>query len=294
MDLLSIFIVIRFVIRIHFRRDMEKIRTGIGERLSHFLILCIGFVFCMAISFTYGWKLSLVIVGYVPIIVATNTIISKVQVKLTARESSDLSIANSAAEEVLSGIRTVKAFCGERIESDRYDKLLRPAQLAGHRRGLYSGVAEAIMRFMFYGSNALAYWYGVRLVLNDRDLDVKEYTPATLMIVSVLIETGDSTLLTNVHTIQALFGMIVGADNISKTTPFLESFSAAQGAAASIFHVIDRQSNIDSMAEPNEPNHSADDNIVKEGIEFENVHFQYPSRPEIPVRTAHIYRRIIE
>lgn len=84
---------------------------------------------------------------------------------------------------MLGGIRTVKAFCGEKQESTRYNNLLLPAQKAGIRKGLFSGIGEGIMRFMFYASNALAYWYGVGLVLADRDKEVKEYTPAVLMIV---------------------------------------------------------------------------------------------------------------
>lgn len=109
------------------------------------------------------------------------------QVKLTTKESSAYAMAGSAAEEVLGGIRTVKAFCGEHIESVRYNNLLIPAQKAGVRKGVFSGVGEGIMRFLFYASNSLAYWYGVSLVLADRDKEEKEYTPAVLMIVSQFI-----------------------------------------------------------------------------------------------------------
>lgn len=185
-------------------RDIEKIRTGIGERLGQFLFLAIGFSYLMAISFSYGWELSLVVIGYVPIIFATNTVISKVQVALTVQESSDMSMAGSAAEEVLAGIRTVKAFCGEHIELLRYDSLLRLAKRAASRRGLYSGLADCVVRSTYYGIIALAYWYGVRLVLKDRDQEHKEHTPATMMI--------------------TLFCVVCGADYISKTTPFLECF----------------------------------------------------------------------
>lgn len=59
-------------------RDIEKIRTGIGEQVSHFFALMVGFVVCVTISFVYGWKLSLVVIGYVPIVVITNMIISRV------------------------------------------------------------------------------------------------------------------------------------------------------------------------------------------------------------------------
>lgn len=60
------------------RSDIEKIRAGIGEQVSHFLSLMVGFVICVTLSFVYGWKLTLVVIGYVPIIVVTNMIISRV------------------------------------------------------------------------------------------------------------------------------------------------------------------------------------------------------------------------
>lgn len=59
-------------------RDIEKIRDGIAEKVSHFLSLIIGFVICLIMSFVYGWKLSLVIVSYVPIVMITSALIAKV------------------------------------------------------------------------------------------------------------------------------------------------------------------------------------------------------------------------
>lgn len=95
------------------------------------------------------------------------------------------------AEEVLSGIRTVFAFGGEKAEVERYDQRLVNAKRAVRMKGLLAGIGDGIMRFLFFGSNALAFWYGVKLVLEDRDkADIdKEYTPAVLMIVcpSILI-----------------------------------------------------------------------------------------------------------
>lgn len=100
------------------------------------------------------------------------------------KESSALAIAGTAAEEVLGGIRTVKAFCTEKQESERYAGLLEPVKQAGVRKGLLSGIGESIMRFMYFASMALAYWYGVSLVLEDRDKEIKEYATSNLMIVS--------------------------------------------------------------------------------------------------------------
>lgn len=92
--------------------------------------------------------------------------------------------AASVVEEVLSGVRTVFAFGGERVEVDRYTKLMLPAKQAAKRKGLYASITDGITRLLFFVSSALSFWFGVQWVLADRDKTDKEYTPATLLIVS--------------------------------------------------------------------------------------------------------------
>lgn len=71
----------------------------------------------------------------------------------------------------------------------------------------------------------------------------------------------------------------MGAENIAKTAPFLDSFAAACGSAASIFSVIDRTSKIDSMS-----NEGKASKLGFQGrITFKNVQFSYPSRSNVQV-----------
>lgn len=77
--------------------------------------------------------------------------------------------------------------------------------------------------------------------------------------------------------------MVVGADNICKTTPFLESFSTAQGAATALYSVIDRSSKIDGWSEEGNSRTPDSGETICGTISFENVHFHYPSRTEVPV-----------
>lgn len=76
------------------------------------------------------------------------------------------------------------AFCGEKNEIERYNHKLDVAKNAVKRKGLLSGIGDGLMRFLFFVSNAIGFWYGVQLVLADRDKEIKDYTPAVLMIVS--------------------------------------------------------------------------------------------------------------
>ncbi|XP_055855395.1 multidrug resistance protein homolog 49 [Episyrphus balteatus] len=238
--------------------DLEKLKEGIAEKVAIFTFLIMTFITSIGASFLYGWELTLVVITCCPFIIISTALVAKIQSSLTVKELKAYSIAGNVAEEVFSGIRTVLAFSGERKESARYNKLLHPAENIGKKKGLYSGIGGGVMWFIIYCSYAIAMWYGVQLIIEDRYKEVRNYTPAVLIIV--------------------LFGVIMGAQNLGFSSPHLEAFAIAKGAARSIFAVIDRQTAIDPMGEE-----GLRPDSISGDIEFENLHFKYPSRPEVQV-----------
>lgn len=70
-------------IALFFCRDIEKIKAGIGEQVSHFLNLTAGFIICVILSFIYGWELTLIVISYIPILCAMNLVIAKVSAHCT-------------------------------------------------------------------------------------------------------------------------------------------------------------------------------------------------------------------
>ncbi|XP_015512051.1 multidrug resistance protein homolog 49 isoform X1 [Neodiprion lecontei] len=238
--------------------DLDKMKDGIGEKLGIFTYLMVSFISSIIISFIYGWKLTLVVLSCAPIIVIATAIVAKVQSSLTAQELAAYGQAGNVAEEVLGAIRTVVAFGGEKKEVSRYAEKLVPADRTGTRRGMWSGVGGGVMWFIIYLSYALAFWYGVQLILEDRPNEKKDYTPAVLVIV--------------------FFGVLAGAQNMGLTSPHLEAFAVARGSAAAVFTVLDRVPIIDSLS-PNGQKLKG----VNGDIEFKDVHFKYPARKDVKV-----------
>lgn len=60
-------------------RDIEKIKNGIAEQVSHFMNQVMTFILCVIISFVYGWQLTLIVVSYVPIVIIMSFLITKVK-----------------------------------------------------------------------------------------------------------------------------------------------------------------------------------------------------------------------
>nr|XP_033786801.1 ATP-binding cassette sub-family B member 5 isoform X3 [Geotrypetes seraphini] len=77
---------------------------------------------------------------------------------------------------------------------------------------------------------------------------------------------------------KVLFCVMFSSYCIGQASPHFEAFSIARGAAFNIFKIIDQKPYIDSFAVDG---HKLD--FVKGTVEFKNVHFCYPSRPDVQV-----------
>lgn len=245
-------------VRSHVRSDLEKLKEGIADKLAIFVHLIMSFLVCVSAALIYGWKLTLVILSCAPVIIISTAFVAKMQSSLTAKELKSYSAAGQIAEEVLSSIRTVVAFGGQAKESARYRANLEPAERTGKLKGMYSGLGGGLMWGFIYCCYALAFWYGLELIIADRHLAEKDYTPAVLIIV--------------------LFGVLAGAQNLGFCSPHMEAFSTAKGSAKAIFDIIARKPAIDSLSEDGLKPVRIDGNIC-----FEDVHFRYPARTDVQI-----------
>ena len=123
--------------------DLERIREGIGDKMSLFIQFTSSFVAGFAIGFIYSWQMTLVMMVLVPFIVATGAWTARVRLKYcdipktpnaphafqvamtrTQVEQQKYSVAGAIAEETLSSIRTVLANNGQKREIARYGNII--------------------------------------------------------------------------------------------------------------------------------------------------------------------------
>ncbi|XP_058257445.1 bile salt export pump isoform X3 [Hemibagrus wyckioides] len=233
--------------------DINKINDAIADQVGIFVQRFTTFVCGFLMGFVKGWKLTLVIISVSPLIGVGAGLMALFVAKLTGWELQAYAKAGAVADEVLSSVRTVAAFGGEKKEVERYDRNLISAQRWGIRKGLIMGFFTGYMWFIIFLCYALAFWYGSSLVV-----DSEEYSPGTLL--------------------QVFFGVLIAALNLGQASPCLEAFASGRGAATIIFETIDREPEIDCLSEAG---YKLDK--VKGDLEFHNVTFHYPSRPEVKI-----------
>ena len=173
------------------------------------------------------------------------------RIRSVSREAHDaLAEAGHAAEESLAGIRTVRAFAREDREERRYGSAVTLTFDLYRRRARAVGGFMSIAFFAAYGSVALVFWNGGRMVVQG-DMSIGDLTAFLLYTLTVAVSiTGLGELWT--------------------------SFARARGASERVFGLIDREPAMDR---------SEGDELTdcRGAVAFEGVGFAYPSRPDVGV-----------
>ncbi|XP_007944027.1 bile salt export pump [Orycteropus afer afer] len=236
-----------------FSDDINKINDAIADQMARFIQYMTTSICGLTMGFYKGWKLSLVIISVSPLLGIGTAIIGLSVSKFTDYELKAYAKAGCVADEVISSVRTVAAFGGEKREVERYEKNLVFAQKWGIRKGIVMGFFTGYFWCLVLLCYALSFWYGSQLVLDEG-----EYTAGTM--------------------IQIFFNVLVAALNLGHASACLEAFATGRAAATSIFKTIDQQSVIDCMSEDG---YKLD--RIKGEVEFHNVTFHYPSRPDVKI-----------
>ncbi|OWF55459.1 Multidrug resistance protein 1 [Mizuhopecten yessoensis] len=234
--------------------DINKIHSGIGDKLGTFLQFFSSFLTGITIGFVCGWKLTLVILSVCPIIMGAAFVFNKILTSVTGNQLQAYAQAGSVAEEVLSSVRTVVAFGGEKKACQKYSERLSEARNFGIKKALGNGISMGVVYFVIFCTYALAFWYGAK---------VSREEPDTYSIGKVLI---------------VFFSVLIGAMSLGTGLPSLQDFTVARAAAYTIYQLIDLNPDIDSSSEQGKsPDH------LEGNIEFEDIEFRYPARPEVKV-----------
>ncbi|XP_071033679.1 ATP-dependent translocase ABCB1 isoform X2 [Parasteatoda tepidariorum] len=238
--------------------DLTRIQDGMGEKVG----ICLSFLsstfLCVGVGLYYGWKLGLVILAITPVTAIAMAVMAKIQANVSREEMQAYGAAGAVAEEVLSSIRTVSAFGGEIKEIQRYENRLLPAMRKGIKRGLWTALGASITWFSIFAGYALAFWYGVQLIIEGYGQVDPEYDGGVLIIV--------------------FFNVMSASMFIGQTSPYFEAFALAKGAAAKIFHIIERKPVIDSSSEE-----GLRPGSLRGVITLRDVNFNYPARKDVAV-----------
>jgi len=239
------------------------IQEGMGRRLAdglHFVAMAIG---GLVIGLVKGWELALVLLAFTPFIAATAFVCMKAMQAATLSGIESYSKAGAIAQEALGNVRTVHSLNAIAHFVDRYDDEVVAATKAGIWKGFTVGWGTGVMYFAVFCTYAGGMFYGAVKVADDQ-LDGHFCA--------------GSSCYDGGRVIVVFFSMINGAMVLGRAGPSVEAISSAKVAAYEVFRAIKAPSKIDSSSDEGQVIAT-----VSGRIQFHNVTFAYPSRPDVHV-----------
>lgn len=204
------------------------------------------------ISLSIGWKLALVCISVVPVLLACGFYRFYLLAQFQRRSKAAYEGSASYACEATSSIRTVASLTREQDVWDAYHAQLdaqgKKSLISVSKSSLLYAASQALVFFCV----ALGFWYGGTL------LGKGEYSVFRFFVCFAEI--------------------LFGAQSAGTVFSFSPDMGKAKNAAAEFRKLFDRKPAIDTWSEEGEKLDSMDG-----AIEFKNVHFRYPTRPEQPV-----------
>ncbi|KAJ5554059.1 hypothetical protein N7513_004018 [Penicillium frequentans] len=239
--------------------DIEVIQSGTSEKVGIVISTVSYFVTSYIVAFIKVPQIAGMLVSVVPCYFIMSYGGGYYIKKYTGRITEHVNAATSIASSSLSHLTLVHAFSSH----ERLEKLFA-AHLSGYRldalkKALAHAVQLGLLYFIAYSSNALAFWEGSRLIADSVESN------------------GSDVSVGAVYTV--IFVLIDASFILSQVAPYVHVFASAAGASEKLMVVINRESQIDGTSESGDKSAPFD----SRDITFNDVHFTYPSRPDVPV-----------
>ncbi|KAL4734901.1 P-loop containing nucleoside triphosphate hydrolase protein [Aspergillus similis] len=204
------------------------------------------------IALSIGWKLALVCISVVPVLLACGFYRFYMLAQFQSRSKLAYEGSANFACEATSSIRTVASLTRERDVWEIYHAQLdaqgRTSLISVLRSSLLYASSQALVFFCV----ALGFWYGGTL-LGHHEYDIFRF-------------------------FVCFSEILFGAQSAGTVFSFAPDMGKAKNAAAEFRRLFDRKPQIDNWSQEGENLET-----VEGEIEFQNVHFRYPTRPEQPV-----------
>ncbi|GAA5484753.1 ABC transporter ATP-binding protein [Haloferula sargassicola] len=225
--------------------DLGTVRETLMTTLPQAARQSVTLAGSIVMVFVSSWKLSLAMIGSVPLVVLAVAIAGR-KVRGHSKAAQDaLAEAGTVIEEGVQSISDVKAFTNEPFEEKRYATSLDEFYRVTLRGALARASFLAFVIFVMFGTIAGVTWLGVRMMV-DGQLTEKQFSGFIL------------------------YSVFVGA-SLGSMPEIISQIQAMSGAT-------DRLREI--MGLPTEADGGQAVEHLGGALAFRDVHFHYPSRPD--------------
>ncbi|TVU15559.1 hypothetical protein EJB05_39085, partial [Eragrostis curvula] len=232
--------------------DALNVRRLVGDNLALIVQSIASLTTGFVIAFAADWRLALIITCVIPLVGAQGYAQVKFLKGFSEEAKEMYEDASQVATDAVGSIRTVASFCAEKRVVTSYNEKCEALRKQGIRSGIVGGLGYGFSFLVLYLTYGLCFYVGAQFVRQGKT--------------------------TFPDVFKVFFALVMAAVGVSQASALASDATKARDSAISIFGILDRKSKIDS---------SSDDGMALENvtgnIDFNNVSFKYPSRPDVQI-----------
>ncbi|KAI0639804.1 P-loop containing nucleoside triphosphate hydrolase protein [Trametes polyzona] len=219
--------------------------TVIVQSLS---TLVIGFV----LGLSFAWQLGLVGIACTPVMLSTGYVRLRVVVQKDQKNKKSHEESAQLACEAAGAVRTIASLTREEECCRIYQESLEAPYRRSKSAAVYSNLTYAITQVLSFWVIALVFWYGSLLVADGKRTTFEFFV--------------------------GLMSTTFSAMQVGSVFAVIPDIASAKSAALDFLKLLEAHPDIDAESPEGKVPHD-----VQGRIQFESVHFRYPTRPDVPV-----------
>ncbi|CAD8093392.1 unnamed protein product [Paramecium sonneborni] len=227
--------------------DLQSAKSAVSGNIILLIRNCCLTIFNIIVLFALSWKVTLAILAPMPLYTVITTIHTRLGKRFEKLGQEYQAKLTALADEIVSGVVTVKSFCTEQFEIKKFHKQLDLNIKLAQKRGINNGCYQAASALFTQLGSLIVLWFGGKLAMNNSgELSAGDLT--TIILYSIQLSRSSS--------------------NISESFAKIVS---ATGAFEGVLEMLKWESHVKEATD-------SIDHITPTGeIQFKKVVFQYPN-----------------
>ncbi|KAK9453463.1 P-loop containing nucleoside triphosphate hydrolase protein [Dipodascopsis uninucleata] len=233
------------------QKHFEDYRSGMSDNIGRCLFYIGKFILSFVLALYYSWQLTLIILITIPILMVIGITTSK-PINVSIAKEKDVSVSTAKVVDwAISNIQTVKLFNGQTTETRKFKALSKASSRLMQRLAFFYATQQSLCKFFVLVMFIQGFWYGSHLVRQGK--------------------------ITSGHVMTVFWSCNILSHSVQHLAPQFISLAKAKLAAESLSSIIN-----DSQTRKR-PTDGLTKEDIRGVIEFKDVSFAYPTRPNVLV-----------
>ncbi|XP_067109278.1 bile salt export pump [Osmerus mordax] len=232
--------------------DASMVQGATGSQIGMIVNSLTNIGASFIIAFYFSWKLSLVVMCFLPLIGLSGVFQAKMLTGFANEDKKAMEDAGQVSSEALANIRTIAGLAMESAFVDVYEQQLEAPYRSAKKKANIYGICFGFAQCVIFMAYAASFRYGGYLVSSEG--------------------------LNYMVVFRVISAVVISGTALGKASSFTPDYAKAKTAAAQLFRLLDRVPRINMSHTDGK---QWDD--FRGEIEFVHCRFTYPNRPDVQV-----------